>query len=65
MIFRRRRKLRELDRQLHQAQSEHARVVREGREREPLLRRLERELQDNSFVERLVAGMEQTRRRPT
>lgn len=64
-MFRRRRKLRELDDQLLDARREHARLVREGRDRAPLLRRLERELQDNQFAERLVASLEQTRRRPT
>lgn len=63
MIFRRRRRLRDLDRQLHETRREHERLVREGREREPRLRRLERELQDNQFLERLIASMEQTRRR--
>lgn len=62
MIFRR-RKHRDLDHELRKTRSEHERLVREGREREPLLRRLERELQDNQFAERLVASLEQTRRR--
>ena len=65
MILRRRRKLRELDRELREARREHERLVREGLEREPQLRRLARELQDNQFVERLLESLEQTRRRHT
>jgi hypothetical protein len=65
MIFRRRKKLRDLARQLHETRREHEQLVREGREREPRLRRLEREFQDNQFLERLIASMEQTRRRHT
>jgi len=63
--LRRRRKLRELDRELREARREHERLVREGLEREPQLRRLARELQDNQFVERLLESLEQTRRRHT
>jgi len=65
VILRRRRKLRELDRELREARREHERLVREGLEREPQLRRLARELQDNQFVERLLESLEQTRRRHT
>jgi hypothetical protein len=65
MSIRRRKKLRELDHQLTQARSEHERLVREGREREPMLRRLEQHFRDNHFVELLVASLEQSRRRRT
>lgn len=56
---------RDLDKELRESQQEHRQVVRAGREREPMLKRLERALQDNYIAERLVAGMESTRRRPT
>lgn len=65
MSLRRRRKLRELERELREARREHERLVLEGREREPQLKRLKRELQDNRFAERLIESLEQTRRRHT
>ena len=62
-MIRRKRKISDLDRQLEDAHAEHREVVREGKEREPLLRRLQHEFEDNGFMERLIVGMEQTRRR--
>lgn len=64
-MIRRKRRISDLDRQLENAHAEHLEVVREGEEREPMLRRLQQHLADNGFVERLVANMEQTRRRTT
>lgn len=64
-MIRRKRKISDLDRQLEDAHAEHREVVREGENREPMLRRLNQNLQDNRFVERLIVGMEATRRRPT
>jgi hypothetical protein len=54
-----------LERELREARREHERLVLEGREREPQLKRLKRELQDNRFAERLIESLEQTRRRHT
>ena len=64
-MIRRKRKISDLDRQLEDAHAEHRQVVREGKDREPLLRRLQQQVEQNKFAERLIASMEQTRRRPT
>lgn len=48
-----------------EADQELAEVRRRGREREPLLRRLEGHARDNHFAARLFAALEQTRRRTT
>jgi hypothetical protein len=57
--------MRELKHELRIAEKQAERVAREGEAREPLLARLEQHFSENRFAERLVQGMEQTRRRPT
>jgi HKD family nuclease len=64
-MIRRKRKISDLDRQLKNAHAEHRKVVREGEDREPMLRRLNQRLEDNGFMELLIVSMERTRRRPT
>jgi len=59
------RKIRELEAQLEQARQERYAVTQQGREREPMLRRLEQRLAENSFADLLVAGLNATRRRRT
>jgi hypothetical protein len=61
----RRKRISALKSELRRARQEGVDVRREGREREPLLRRLERQLAENDFAQRLVQAMEQSRRRPT
>lgn len=53
------------DRRADEAGQELAEVQRRGREREPLIRRLEGHARDNHFAARLFAALEQTRRRTT
>lgn len=62
-MIRRKRKLRALDDELTKAKREHARVLREGREREPMLARLEQRLQENGILSAVIDSLEQTRRR--
>jgi len=63
MMIRRKKKLRALDDELTAARREHAKVVREGHAREPLIARLEKRLQENGIAEVVIASLEQTRRR--
>lgn len=62
-MSRRKKKLRALDDELRLARREHAKVVREGHEREPLIKRLEERLQENGILGVVIASLEQTRRR--
>jgi hypothetical protein len=62
-MIRRKRKLHALDDELAKAKREHARVLREGRAREPMLDRLEQRLQDNGILLAVIESLEQTRRR--
>lgn len=52
-----------LERRLHDAQDELEEVRRGSAHRAPLLRELRKHLQENQFAERLVAGLEETKRR--
>jgi hypothetical protein len=59
------KKIRELEQQLEEARRERLAVERRGHAREPMLRRLEQRLAENSFADLLVAGLNATRRRHT
>ena len=59
----RRKRIGVLRTELRKARQEGVDVRREGREREPMLLRLEAQFAENDFLKRLVQGMEQTRRR--
>lgn len=61
----RRKRIGVLRTELRKAQQDGADVRREGREREPMLLRLELHLNENNFAWRWVQAMEQSRRRPT
>ena len=61
----RRKRIKDLRSELRKARQDGVEVRRQGREREPLLRRLEAQLSENDFAKRLVQAMEQSRRRPT
>lgn len=61
----RRKRIKELKSELRETRQDGVNVRREGREREPLLRRLQAHLDENDFARRLVQAMEQTRRRST
>lgn len=52
-----------LQRRLRDAQAELEAVKQRGKEQAPLLDRLETHLKENRFAERLVAGLQETKRR--
>jgi len=61
----RRKRIKDLRSELHKARQDSAEVRQQGRDREPLLQRLEAQLSENDFAKRLVQAMQQSRRRPT
>lgn len=63
MIRHRKKKADELRKRLAEAEQQKQEVIREGRANQPRLLWLKQQLKDNYIAERLIAGMEQTRRR--
>lgn len=59
----RRKRIKDLERDLNAAQAELREVTRQGHEREPVLRNLEKAVADNGLLELLLTQMEMTRRR--